>query len=187
MPRGTVDIDIYGDKYWKMLEKRRGSREYFWLSERVCDGTVVDLGSGANNFRPLDGKPEEITRVDLHAQGYEDFTSDLHDLPFDDHSFDEAVLCHTLGHVADPVQVLREAGRVSRYGIHVLTPYSVFSKRMAFWNKITGRKYTPDPTVMRIYGRRLLREHMRRAHISIQEMVVFKRRYLYARGYPAWD
>lgn len=183
MPRGIVDLDEYGPKYFEMLAGRRGSPEYAWLSRHVWGIDIVDLGCGTKNFRPLrTTRADGITRVDLFS-GHEDVTADLAELPFEDYSFEESVLCHVLGHVESPDAVLQEAARVSRACVHVLTPYRPFVSRANFWNRALGRPYTPDPTVKRVYNKPELLFLMENAGIRVDAMAIYKRWYLYAQGW----
>ena len=74
-------------------------------------GRIVNLGCGENpcNF------DEDVVHVDIDTYNHKNFVqADIHHLPFKDNEFDTAVLGDVLEHSPDPVQMLREAGRVAK-------------------------------------------------------------------------
>jgi len=81
------------------------------LQKSFAQGKVVNLGCGEN---PCDFGLDCI-HVDLDVYNYPNFVqADLHKLPFGDKEFDTAVMGDVLEHCYDPVQALREAGRVAK-------------------------------------------------------------------------
>ena len=74
-------------------------------------GRVVNLGCGEN---PCDFGEDEV-HVDIDIYNHKNFIqADIHHLPFKDNEFDTAVLGDVLEHSPDPVQMLKEAGRVAK-------------------------------------------------------------------------
>lgn len=74
-----------------------------------AQGKIVNLGCGENPAQ-LDG-----IHVDLDRYNHKGFIqADLHHLPFKSNSFDTAILGDILEHVLDPIQVLKEAGRIAK-------------------------------------------------------------------------
>jgi len=80
------------------------------LAERVAPGPLAAV--------EIDDAAAELTRRGLAERGVagDVRAADAHALPFDDASFDVVHAHQTLQHVADPVQVLRELGRVCAPG-----------------------------------------------------------------------
>lgn len=74
-------------------------------------GKVVNLGCGDI---PVDFGPDAV-HVDIDNFDYPNFVqADLHKLPFADNQFDTSILGDVLEHSPDPVQMMKEAGRVAR-------------------------------------------------------------------------
>lgn len=75
---------------------------------------IIDIGS--QDGHTFNGTPfsKHVTSVDIDKYDFPNFYQmDAHDLKFPDKSFDTALLAEILEHVEDPVQVLKEAKRVS--------------------------------------------------------------------------
>lgn len=82
------------------------------LSQQARSVTCVDISDKVVNAGRQ--RLSEQTNVSFH-QG------DMHALPFDDASFDVALLMHALTYTRSPAKALREAGRVLRPGGRILT------------------------------------------------------------------
>lgn len=79
--------------------------------KQFADGKVVNLGCGDC---PVDFGPDTV-HVDMDRYDYKNFVqADIHELPFADDQFDTAVLGDVLEHCYNPVQALKEAGRVAK-------------------------------------------------------------------------
>ncbi len=81
------------------------------LAELVAPGPATALEHTAEAV--------ELTRGELDRRGLQQVVvrqGDVHDLPFDDASFDVVHAHQVLQHVADPVRALRELARVTRPG-----------------------------------------------------------------------
>jgi ubiquinone/menaquinone biosynthesis C-methylase UbiE len=115
--------DIYdAPMEWMGTKKRRAQ-----LLENA-HGSVLEVGVGTGKNLPHYGPDAEVTGIDVSAgmlaKAKERVRSlpvkadlieaDVQDLPFDDESFDTAVSTCVFCSVADPVQGLRELGRVVR-------------------------------------------------------------------------
>lgn len=94
--------------------------------ERVLD---IGCGEGGHLFflrrlgldtAGIDASPYMIGRAREHLEGGTDLKVGwAEDLPYDDNEFDLAVLINTLEFLEDPLQALREAGRVARQGVFI--------------------------------------------------------------------
>ena len=74
-------------------------------------GKLVNIGCGEDPC----GFGDRATHVDLDVYNHPNFVqADAHHLPFDDQTFDTAILGDMLEHCPDPAQVLREAARVAK-------------------------------------------------------------------------
>jgi len=81
------------------------------FQKQFASGRVVNIGCGDI---PVDFGPDTV-QVDFDKYNYPNFVNaDAHHLPFKDNEFDTAVLGDIVEHAEDPVQMLREAGRVSK-------------------------------------------------------------------------
>jgi len=87
------------------------------LCERfLAPGRIVDIGCGiGHSYRLL--APRETVGVDLDAavlegQLRETVACDMRRLPFADGAFDGAIAVHSIEHVPDPEEALREMSRV---------------------------------------------------------------------------
>ncbi len=115
--------DIYdAPMEWMGTKKRR--------QQLVADarGSVIEVGVGTGKNLPHYGEDVEVTGIDVStgmlAQARERLEklstkaevveADVQSLPYDDNSFDTALATCVFCSVADPVQGLRELGRVVR-------------------------------------------------------------------------
>jgi ubiquinone/menaquinone biosynthesis C-methylase UbiE len=82
------------------------------LQRKLATGKIVNIGCESD---PAGFREVGATQVDIDHYDLPNFVqADAHNLPFKDDEFDTAVLGDILEHVVDPVQVLREAGRVAK-------------------------------------------------------------------------
>lgn len=97
---------------------------------------ILDIGCGAY--------PRGDVNIDLFPkipQPKNFVLADAHHLPFANHSFTGVVCSHTLEHLQNPLQALKEMNRVSKYFVRIFVP-SQFSianpqEHIFTWNKIT--------------------------------------------------
>lgn len=88
-----------------------------WIHENVF-GKIIDIG--CHDGHVFAGTNFQVVGVDLDKwkvpnPPYIDFKqADAADLPFEDNTFDVAVVAEILEHVPDPVKALSEARRVAR-------------------------------------------------------------------------
>lgn len=94
----------------------------YWLYPRLCqflDGKTLDVGCGIGDF--LSHRIETVG-VDINPatvewcrrRGLDAHQMSPNVLPFQDASFDSAILDNVLEHLADPAELLSEIGRVLR-------------------------------------------------------------------------
>ncbi|GAI93516.1 unnamed protein product [marine sediment metagenome] len=91
-----------------------------WIRSKA-EGKVLDVGcAGGENFK---GTRFEVIYTDINEFPLPNFMcADAHHLPFNDNSFDSVVLGELLEHVTNPLQVLKEATRVSRKKVIFTVP-----------------------------------------------------------------
>lgn len=89
-------------------------------SQEKPPNTIIDIGC-SDGFMFRDLEHLNVTETDIEnkfPQEYQDkikfVKSNAHDLPFEDKEFSCSILGDMLEHVEDPVQVLKEALRVSK-------------------------------------------------------------------------
>lgn len=87
-----------------------------WIKEQIdADAKIVDIGSNKGHTFYHWPKKENVTNVDIDLYDTWNFVrASADDLPFEDNSYDVAVLAEILEHVPDPVKVLKEAKRVAK-------------------------------------------------------------------------
>lgn len=137
---------LYSDIQANLPREERFDRERYTFARKLLlpltgSGTsVIDVGCGAAEFaRLLRDEGYSVTCVDLNQSsvdyatqlGFEAFCLDLNQLlPFEDDSFDGAVILDVIEHVVNAEQLLDELARViRRNGFLVLsTPNIAFYK-----------------------------------------------------------
>jgi SAM-dependent methyltransferase len=108
------------------------------------EAKLLDVGCGtgwlAEHFRDytgIDGSPEAVAAAQAKGRSIQQGDVDQ-PLPFEDASFDAVVLKDLLEHVADPVAVVREVGRVLKPGGRVFAS-SPDAQRWV-WDDYTHRR-----------------------------------------------
>ncbi len=88
-----------------------GSYRMEWVRARVDSRhKVLNIGVGDNSI----GFEADTVQFDMDAYRYDKFVQgDAHQMPFKDKVFDTVVISDVLEHVIDPVQVCKEASRIS--------------------------------------------------------------------------
>lgn len=100
-----------------MIDARR---KHGWIADHLPDGgQLLEIGSGPGSVvTVLRDAGHDITGIDVRDSSYNDtLIPDLYDgelMPYDDNSFDVALLLTVLHHTADPDAIIREAARVAR-------------------------------------------------------------------------
>jgi ubiquinone/menaquinone biosynthesis C-methylase UbiE len=107
------------------------SRLILQLVEPIAGERVLDIGCGTGHHMlmlsklgldvtGLDASPCMIKKAEERL-GHRCLVKkgEAEDLPFDDNEFDAAFLIHTLEYLENPVEALREAGRVARKKVFV--------------------------------------------------------------------
>lgn len=84
-------------------------------------GRLIDIGCGDKPFcAVLKNQVEEYIGVDhpetLHAKDKIDVFADVYNLPFEDNSFDSAILTQVIEHLEKPVVALKEINRILKPG-----------------------------------------------------------------------
>lgn len=139
-----------------------------WLVKNIDKGErVLDVGGGVGEM--FSGTDIDFTIIDNRSGLSEDaklpdnfIEGDAHNLPFEDDSFDVVVLADILEHVSDPIQVLREAHRVTKSKVLITVPNEVE------WG-IAQRPFSMGPHI-RHYDQLLLVEHLSKAMLSFHIM-----------------
>jgi SAM-dependent methyltransferase len=117
-----------------------------------CGETVVDLGCGYGAYASrISASGRRVVGVELdpdavdraRAEGVDAHIGDVTALPFEDGSYDTAVLVDVLEHIPEPVRVVREALRVARRNVLVTVPNVGEYDRLArygvtYWHLVTS-------------------------------------------------
>jgi SAM-dependent methyltransferase len=118
---GVTGAELYGE-YLMRRSRLSGVYRRYFLYPRICNrlrGRTVDVGCGIGDF--LQFRPNTVG-VDINAhtvaycktRGLDARLMDPDVLPFDDASFDSALMDNVLEHIAEPAALLRELSRVLR-------------------------------------------------------------------------
>lgn len=112
-------------KSWSDLMDAKESVLFFerlsWLHKQV-DKSEKALDIGGNDGHTFPNWPK-VTVVDIDLYDIPNFVrADAQELPFEDESYDVAVLAEILEHVPDPIKAIREARRVAKRLV-ITVPY----------------------------------------------------------------
>lgn len=156
---------------YELWYEGRYKRAEIWQKKVVGDlvkkdervNTLLEFGCGTTRFtRWWEHIGIEATGGDISpfmlAQGVQLFKGDLvladsHHMPFKDKTFDAVAFITTFEYYRDPVQVIREAARVSKYGIvfgmmNRNSPKIIRRRVQQFFGKnpfyVTATFYTPS-------------------------------------------
>jgi SAM-dependent methyltransferase len=102
------------------------------LPEEVCYEQVVGLGMN-------EGELKRNPRLDRYV--VQNLNRDPK-LPFGDGEFDGCGICVSIDYLTEPIEVLREVGRVLRIGAPTIVTFSnrcFPSKAVAVWHRLDGR------------------------------------------------
>ena len=138
---------------------------------------VLDIGCGAGNhllflnklgldITGIDASPYMISLAGKRLGHRCTLKTGLaEDLPFDDNEFDLAVLIHTLDFLDNPVQALREAGRVAKrkvfIGVVNSLSWHIINDKLKGLNTETISRYSKSFTLWE------LQSHIKRAYGSV--------------------
>lgn len=93
------------------------NRPLYQLSELVANKKVVDIGCGHGSNRPIvEAAGGEWTGVEPFEGGAHTVVGDAENLPFDDNTFDIAVMDAVLEHIPDVGKAFTEVARVLKPG-----------------------------------------------------------------------
>ena len=94
------------------------------IARNATEAKVLDIGAGNHSYSSY--FPNRVS-VDIDPKRKPDIVGDIHDLPFEDESFDFVLCTEVLEHVEDPQKAITELYRVLRPGGRcVLTTRLVF-------------------------------------------------------------
>ncbi len=102
------------------MTKRWRKKAFDFFGEKL-KGTLVDVGSGANAWRPyLEKHAKNIFLMDISFSDGTSLLGDAHSLPFKKFSVDSIVSMQVLEHLKDPFLAVSEMRRVLKKGGYVL-------------------------------------------------------------------
>lgn len=98
------------------------------IKKYILGKKILDIGTGIGGFAAfLTGEGFDVTSIDVdNSSAFKEFPTQLYDgnkIPYDDNSFDTAVIIHVLHHCSDRLQVLKEALRVSKRVLFIEDTY----------------------------------------------------------------
>ena len=121
--------------YWREVAIVRRIKP--WI---VNTGTVLDLGAGGCKLASLLNSNDQlcVTAIDVVDHNVTELPLIIYDgdtLPFPSDEFDQVLLVFVLHHAARPLNLLREASRVSRGRVLVVedTPRNALERKMWRW------------------------------------------------------
>ncbi len=101
----------------------RACKELWPILEPLNIETALEVGTGQPPGMVVAILREHgVKAVGLDTQPGSDYQGDMHELPFEDGSFDLVIARHSLEHVLIPYVCLREMARVSKQWLLVIVP-----------------------------------------------------------------
>ncbi|NVM24282.1 MAG: methyltransferase domain-containing protein, partial [Desulfobacterales bacterium] len=136
------------EDYGKADKIKKGDKEYFegldnWSEDLLQDnynviknlseGTVLDLGCGTGRLDlMLSRSGREVEGVDVNdialkmakAKGLKmrKFNLEKGNLPYDNDLFDNVIMVHSLEHLDNPTQIIKEARRIASKKVVIISP-----------------------------------------------------------------
>jgi len=180
----AASTGLYDPEYFRRLDGFVHTEKYARELRNVAElldlrrgHLVLDVGSG-NGFAQqilAEWSGATIVPVDYPPDGLRLFRNprrvraDAHRLPFRDRSFHRVYMLHAIGHVARPLDVLREICRVLVPGgrAALVTPNRWFIHAHRPLNALGLLPYTPDRTVLHYFTLRRLVRSARDAGLDV--------------------
>lgn len=134
---------------WKM----DALRKYHWVKHGLTTGDhLLEIGSGPGSILDVfRAHGHRVTGLDIADNSHrDDLQSDIYDgvtIPYQDDSFDCALLLTMLHHTPDPEAVLREAMRVSKRLIIIEDVYDTYFQAVytKFTDSVTNMEFIGHP------------------------------------------
>ena len=113
--------------FFKLLNVKAASI-YAKIEKYIYGKKILDIGTGVGGIAAfLVKKGYEVKSVDVDdVSCFKEFPTKVYDgknMPYEDNSFDTALIIHVLHHCEDRIQVLREALRTSKRVIFIEDTY----------------------------------------------------------------
>lgn len=116
-----------GDYHWRLYDKKRSAKKGIdfrvaWVQEKK----VLDIGAGDGlithllNCKGIDNEESGVKIA--QEKGADVILGEANDLPFPDNSFESALMSDSIEHFEDPIKAVKEAHRVIKKFLYVITP-----------------------------------------------------------------
>lgn len=140
----------HGAYHWRQYEKGGRYKEHAdFINMWVSEAHVLDVGAGDGVITALlgiegvDNEPEAVRLAQLKGANVK--LGDAYSLPYKDKEFDAVLLIDVLEHLERPQDALREAKRVARHSLYVVTPPKRSDGKLT--DKFHYQEWTPQELI----------------------------------------
>ena len=177
----SLSVERFQNSQWKKSDELNFSKRT--VLDMVKEGNVLDVGCGdglllehlKNNSLVVSGIDISSTAVDIcKERGLDCGQGDISErLPFDDNSYDNVLLIDVLEHLFQPLEVLKEARRVSRKYVFISVPnfVSLSARLQVFFGKVPENN-TPRDGHVYFMTMNVIRSLLKQSGLKANEMIV---------------
>lgn len=110
--------DAYRPIFYKAVNSK-AKKTYGRIKDLVIGDKILDVGTGVGgNAAYFHKKGYDVTSLDVVNSSYfKEYPTDIYPgdfFPYEDNSFDTAIIIHVIHHASDRLRLLREAKRVAK-------------------------------------------------------------------------
>lgn len=177
----SLSIERFQNSQWEKLNEINFSKRT--ILEMVKNGSVLDIGCGDGLLlEQLKNKGLTVSGIDISStainickeRGLDCIHGDISEkLPFEDNSYDSVLLIDVLEHLFQPIEVLKEARRISKGCVLISIPnfVSLPARAQVFLGRVPENN-TPRDGHVYFMTMTVIQSLLKQSGFKIDEIVV---------------